>query len=615
MFKHNKFAGVMLTAALGAGVLLTAPSVHARSTYVSPWQSLYPASLSDDNADCMLCHTTADGRSGLNRYGDDLNDILPGSPSNTELINALMAIEGLDSDSDPTGSSNLVEITASTQPGWNVDDNPTGVVGDLDPSVEEPPVADANGPYSGLVAESVLFDASDSTDPNGNDTIATYAWTFGDGAEVTVTSATVNHAYAIAGLYNVSLVVTDDTGLTGSDSSTANIEDETPGELPPVADANGPYTGTVGDPVLFDASGSTDPNGDDTIASYEWDFGDGTPVITVATATVNHTYTMAGFYVVSLVVTDDSGLTDLASSSANIEDETPGELPPVADANGPYTGTVGDSVLFDASGSTDPNGNDTIASYEWDFGDGTVETFVNATVDHTYVVAGNYNVSLTVTDDTGLTNSDETTASIGEGPLPPTADANGPYSGTVGIPVAFDGSASTDPNDNISSYEWDFGDGTVVTLDSATVDHTYALEGVYDVTLTVIDDTGLSDTDATTANISPTEPEVVDLDIKSFKVTKKVSLTRGKGIISLKLTVENGGVTEGSAPATVTGIQNGALVYQQTLNVTDGVGNGSTRYAFDSFSPDAEGDIEWTIKIADGDPDDDVATATTNVRP
>jgi hypothetical protein len=112
-----------------------------------------------------------------------------------------------------------------------------------------------------------------------------------------------------------------------------------------------------------------------------------------------------------------------------------------------------------------------------------------------------------------------------------------------------------------------------------------------------------------------TPVEVLDLDIKSFKVTKKTSLTKGQGVISLKLTVQNGGVTEGSAPATLTGVQGDGVVYEQTLNVTDGVGNGSTRYAFESFSPDAEGDIVWTVVIADGDPDDDVATATTTVNP
>ena len=97
-------------------------------------------------------------------------------------------------------------------------------------------------------------------------------------------------------------------------------------------------------------------------------------------------------------------------------------------------------------------------------------------------------------------------------------------------------------------------------------------------------------------------------------MTGKTSLTKGKGIITIKLSVENGGVVEGSAPATITGVQNGGVVYEQTLDVDDGVGNGSTRYGFE-FSPDAVGEILWTVVIADGDPDDDVATDTTIVNP
>jgi hypothetical protein len=109
--------------------------------------------------------------------------------------------------------------------------------------------------------------------------------------------------------------------------------------------------------------------------------------------------------------------------------------------------------------------------------------------------------------------------------------------------------------------------------------------------------------------------ELVNLDIKSLRVTNKVSVTKGKGIVDVLLTVENGGLAEGSADATITGVQNGVPVYVQTVNVTDGVGNGSTRYTFQSYFPDAAGDITWTAVINDGDPDDDIASATTSVTP
>ena len=82
---------------------------------------------------------------------------------------------------------------------------------------------------------------------------------------------------------------------------------------------------------------------------------------------------------------------------------------------------------------------------------------------------------------------------------PPVADPNGPYSGTTGTPVAFDGSASSDADGTIVSYDWDFGDGNVGT--GATPTHTYATPGTYTVTLTVTDDDGLTDTATATCDV------------------------------------------------------------------------------------------------------------------
>ena len=66
--------------------------------------------------------------------------------------------------------------------------------------------------------------------------------------------------------------------------------------------------------------------------------------------------------------------------------------------------------------------------------------------------------------------------------------------------------------------------------------------------------------------------------------------------------------------ATIIGSQNGVEVYNETQSVSDGVGNGRTTVDFMSYTPSVSGDITWTATIADGDPDDDVATASTVVR-
>jgi PKD repeat protein len=83
----------------------------------------------------------------------------------------------------------------------------------------------------------------------------------------------------------------------------------------------------------------------------------------------------------------------------------------------------------------------------------------------------------------------------------PIADAGGPYSGVVNVPVQFDGSGSSDPDGDALSYMWDFGDGGSSTEVSPM--HAYTATGTYNVTLTVNSGSPMqSDTDATTATIS-----------------------------------------------------------------------------------------------------------------
>ena len=85
---------------------------------------------------------------------------------------------------------------------------------------------------------------------------------------------------------------------------------------------------------------------------------------------------------------------------------------PVADPNGPYTGTAGSPVSFDGTGSFDPDGG-TIVAYDWDFGDGTVVLGAGATPSHTYATADTFFVTLTVTDNDGASSATViTTATI-----------------------------------------------------------------------------------------------------------------------------------------------------------------------------------------------------------
>ena len=84
-------------------------------------------------------------------------------------------------------------------------------------------------------------------------------------------------------------------------------------------------------------------------------------------------------------------------------------------------------------------------TYAWDFGDGSTGSGVAP--EHIYAAPGTYEVTLTVTDSAGLSDRSTSTVTISEAPpppaIPPTADAGGPYFGTVGEPVLFNGAGSS----------------------------------------------------------------------------------------------------------------------------------------------------------------------------
>ena len=121
------------------------------------------------------------------------------------------------------------------------------------------------------------------------------------------------------GVYPVTFSVTDGL-LSDSEAITITI---TAGNSPPVANPGGPYQGATGQPMSFDGSGSSDPDGDNL--TYAWDFGDGG---TASGATASHTYAVAGSYLVTLTVTDDGSpsLSNSAVTSASVLNLIPAQI-------------------------------------------------------------------------------------------------------------------------------------------------------------------------------------------------------------------------------------------------------------------------------------------------
>jgi parallel beta-helix repeat protein len=182
----------------------------------------------------------------------------------------------------------------------------------------------------------------------------------------------------------------------------------------------------------------------------------------------------------------------------------PDNEPPVADGGGPYSAEAGETISFDASASTDNDGD--IDFYRWNFGDGTSELLAKQPT-HSYETDGIYTVTLTVIDNLGATDTQTFSVPVGvNANQRPTADPGGPYQGMVDENIVFDGSQSSDSDGEIEEYVWDFGDDT--TGSGATITHSYSEAGSYLVTLTVTDNYGDSHAESTTVSVeAPEEPE------------------------------------------------------------------------------------------------------------
>lgn len=301
--------------------------------------------------------------------------------------------------------------------------------------------------------------------------IASYLWYFGDGT--TSTDSNPAHHYLKVGTYKTALKVVTSSGCSDSTTKTITVSDN------PIADFD--YSNDCdGNAIIFKDSSIAPSSA--KIIGWNWSFGDGK---TTNSQNTSHLYSLPGKYVVTLTLTTDKGCSDSASSIV--------EVYAMPDPGFSATsGCQGEQIAFDDS-STISSGN--ITSWYWEFGDGSAGSYSNPT--HAYKGYGKMNVKLTVTSDHGCKTMLVKAIDIYPKPIARFGAFEGCLS--TGALVA---DSSVLPGGSISSYLWDFGDGTTSKLKNPGF-HKYASAGSYQIKLITVGNNGCPD--STTRKVEVTD--------------------------------------------------------------------------------------------------------------
>jgi PKD repeat protein len=287
----------------------------------------------------------------------------------------------------------------------------------------------------------------------------TYLWTMGNSSTSTQTNASTQ--YPTFGNYNVTLKATTSVGCERSITKEVNVF-----PLPDADFTSGPPCSGL----------NTQFNNNSTIAyglvGYEWEFGDGTDE---TQKSPTHTYDATGTYSVKMIATSEFGCVDSIRKNVVVS------VKPVSDFTFSNT-CLGDSVKFT---NTSTISGSTIASTEWNFGDGNTSGSNASSFRHTYGTTGVYTVKL---KSTSINNcSDEKTITVAV-TQKPSADFGTLSGACAGTELQFNNLSTIGAG--TLGYSWNFGAGTS-TLENPK--HTFAAAGSFPVSLTATSSAGCAD--------------------------------------------------------------------------------------------------------------------------
>ena len=310
---------------------------------------------------------------------------------------------------------------------------------------------------------------NNSTTSSGS--ITSVSWNFGDGSPAN-TSQNPAYIYAAAGNYNVALTVTNSLSCTTVITQAVKVN---------FSSTSG-FTSTdvcFGDSIHFTNTSTVDPGG--STSAYLWMFGDGTTSI----LTNPSHYYASGTYTVRLT----SLCSDTATHIVHTFDAPTSQF------------TSADACLFDSVVITNSSINPTmgtIASWSWDFGDGSTDNTTLLNLKHRYATAGMYQISL-ITHSSNLGCADTLKKTVTIFPMPVASFSLADV--CLHLPMNFYDS-STVSSGTITAWSWSFGDGSPL-LTTQNPSHTYLSDGTKNISLIVTTNNGCKDTATKTGTVHP----------------------------------------------------------------------------------------------------------------
>lgn len=202
-----------------------------------------------------------------------------------------------------------------------------------------------------------------------------------------------------------------------------------------------------------------------TISTYEWNFGDASPIVNTTTPSIAHGFSSFGTYNVTVKATDASGCFVISPTTITVQN------PPISGSASPSSGCTAANVSFITNVNV-PTGS-SVTNYLYDYGDGSP---TSGTAAHTYSVVGSYTPTVSITTNEGCTNTfTYTTIAFG---IPPSNHIAAP---SKPVYCGSETPTFTSTALNANSWFWDYGDGITETTFTGAAQHKYLTLGTKNI--------------------------------------------------------------------------------------------------------------------------------------